>query len=221
MSTSAEYLSEPADLRQPATARVLAQIVSIVFHPLFIPVYLTAFLLFVHPLMFAGYDDGRKLRLLATVIVNLSFLPLVTVFLSWRLGFLGGMFLRTQRERIIPLAAAMIFYFWCWYVLRNITDIPVVFRDFLFGTFLTIIAGWLLNIMHKVSLHALAAGGMAGFMLILLLRTEGGSAWYIAAAVVIAGVVGSSRLITGSHRPAEVYVGLIVGALCQMVAVVV
>jgi membrane-associated phospholipid phosphatase len=206
------YMSEGA----PSLAtRVFSHVISIIFHPLFIPVYVTAFLLFVHPLVFAGYDDVRKWRLLATVVVNLAFLPVVTVFLSWRLGFLSGFFLKTQKERIIPLAAAMIFYFWCWFVLRNLTDIPVVFRDFLFGSFLTVIAGWLLNISYKISLHSLGAGGLVAFMFILLTSTDGGTAWYLALALLVAGLICSARLIGGAHHPFEIYSGFIVGVLCQ------
>lgn len=221
MNTVMNPSFESEGSQQPAITRAFAHVVSIVFHPLFIPVYIAAFVLFVHPLLFAGFDEGRKLRLLATVVVNLAFLPLVTVFLSWRLGFISGMYLTTQKERIIPLAAAMIFYFWCWYVLRTLTDVPVIFRDFLFGSFLTIIAAWLMNIVHKVSLHALAAGGMVAFSVILLVRIEGGSAWHIGVAVLVAGLIASARLILGSHRPFDVYAGLFVGGLCQVVAIVI
>lgn len=202
----------------PQWVRFIAQLISVVFHPLFVPVYITLFLLFVHPLLFAGYEETRKLRLLATVLVNLTFLPLITVFLSWRLGFLVGMSLKNQKERIIPLAAAMIFYFWCWFVLRNFVEIPALFRDFLFGSFLTIIAAWLGNIVYKISLHALAMGGMLAYVFILLYTTEGGSAWYLAAALLIAGMVSTSRLLTRAHVAFDVYSGIIIGALCQVVA---
>ncbi len=207
--------------RTAAGLRVPAQIISVLFHPIFIPVYVTAFVLFVHPMLFAGYDEGRKLRLLATVFVNLTLLPAVTVFLSWRLGFIGGIQLKTQRDRIIPLAAAMIFYFWCWFVLRNFIEIPEIFRDFLFGSFLTIIAGWLANIAYKVSLHTLAAGGMVAFMFILLYSIEDGAAWYFAVAILVAGLICTSRMLVSAHSPFEIYSGLVIGILCQLAAIVV
>jgi len=200
--------------------RGLAQAVSVIFHPLFIPLYVTCFLLFVHPLLFASYDEGRKLKLLATILVNLSFLPAVTVFLCWRLGFVSGMFLKTQRERIIPLAAAMIFYFWCWFVLKNFTEIPEIFRQFLLGSFITIIGAWLANIAFKVSLHALAMGGLLLFVVILLYTVEGGSAWYLGGALLIAGLVSSSRLLLGTHHPFEIYMGFFIGGLSQLLALV-
>jgi hypothetical protein len=199
-----------------APVRWFAHAVSFVFHPLFVPVYITLFVLYVHPLLFAGYTDLMKIRLTATIFVNLTLLPAVTVFLCWRLKFITNVFMVTQKERIIPLAAAMIFYFWCWYVLKTNGGIPEVFRQFLLGSFITIIGGWLANISFKVSLHALAMGGLFCYMLLLMFNSEGGSAQYFAVSVAMSGLVCSSRLIVSSHRPFEVYAGFVIGALSQI-----
>lgn len=207
------------DIRQPRPLRQLAGFISFVLHPVFIPVYVTAFLLFVHPVLFAGYGQPDKAKLVATIFVNLCFLPLVTVFLCWRLKFVGSMLLGTQRDRIIPLAAAMIFYFWCWFVLKNATQIPVLFRQFLLGSFITIIVAWMANIYFKISLHALGAGSMLGFILLLVFSSDGGSAGYLAVAAVAAGLICSARLLLGAHRPADVYAGLLLGILSQVVAI--
>jgi len=204
-----------------APLRWLAHVVSFVFHPLFIPVYITLFLLYVHPLLFAGYSDLMKIRLSATIFVNLTFLPAITVFLCWRLKFINSIYMDTQKERFIPLAASMIFYFWGWYVLRMNTSVPEMFREFLLGSFITIIGGWLANIAFKVSLHALAIGGLFCFMLLLMFNAEGGSAKYFAVGTALAGVVCSSRLIVSSHRPFEVYAGFLIGAISQVLAVLV
>lgn len=212
-----------ADLSPRASlpVRWFAHLVSYVFHPLFIPVYATLFVLYVHPLLFAGYTDGMKVRMLATVFVNLTMLPAATVFLCWRLKFVTNLYMDNPRERVIPLAAAMIFYFWCWYVLKNNAAVPEAFRMFLLGSFLTIIAAWLTNIVFKVSLHALAVGGLTGFMLLLTFGTDGSSAQYLGFAVAIAGLVCSARLLLSSHYPFDVYAGFIIGATCQVLATIV
>lgn len=204
-----------------AGTRIFARIISYVFHPLFVPLYVTCFALYIHPLLFAGYDSGRKVRMLATVAVNLTFFPAFTVFLCWRLGFIRNMYLNSMKERIIPLAATMIFYFWCWFVLRNFVEIPVEYRQFLLGSFITIIAAWLANISFKISLHALAMGGMLFFVGLLSFGVEGGSAWYLAVALLVAGVVCSSRLVLDTHKPFEVYAGLVLGLLSQVAALIV
>lgn len=202
-----------------APVRWMAHAISFVFHPVFVPVYITLFVLFVHPLLFAGYTDLMKIRLTATIFVNLTLLPAVTVFICWRLKFISNIYMDTQKERIIPLAAAMIFYFWCWFVLKANGGIPEVFRQFLLGSFITIIGAWLANIALKVSLHALAVGGMFCFMLLLIFKVDGGSAQYFALSIAAAGFVCSSRLIVSSHRPFEVYIGFLIGVISQILAI--
>lgn len=221
MTESLESYSTVAEAeRHSPVARWFSKLLSFIFHPLFIPVYVTLFLLYIHPLMFAGYTEQMKYRLIATIFVNLTMLPAITVLLSWRLKFVESIHMGTQKERIIPLAAAMIFYFWGWFVLRNNNGIPEVFKEFLFGCFATVIAGWLANIAFKVSLHGLAMGGMFSFLFLVTFRTEGLGAQYLAAAAVIAGGVCSARLLLNAHRPFDVYAGFFLGVLSQLAAVV-
>jgi hypothetical protein len=203
---------------QPIFARLFANVISFVFHPLFIPVYVTLFAAFVHPLLFAGYSHSTKIKLLATVFVNFTFFPAIVVFLCWRLGFITSIKLKTQKERLIPLAATMVFYFWGWYVLRGLNEIPALYKQFLLGSFITIIAAWLTNIYFKVSLHGLAMGGLIAFMCILVFGYEGGSAHYLAIAFLIAGAVSASRLVLASHHSFEVYAALVIGIICQVLA---
>jgi hypothetical protein len=115
----------------------------------------------------------------------------------------------------------MIFYFWGWYVLRMNEGVPEIYREFLLGCFITIIGGWLANIAFKVSLHALAVGGLFCFMLLLMFNAEGGSAKYFAVGIALAGLVCSSRLIVSSHRPFEVYAGFLIGVISQGLAVLI
>lgn len=204
--------------RQPTILRIFAQFFSVLFHPIFVPLYIGYFLLFMHPLLFAGYDLTARIKLIGTLFVNLTMLPAVTVFLCWRLKFVQSMKLDSQRDRIIPLAAVMIFYFWCWFVLKNFSELPALFRQFLLGCFITTIGAWLGNIYFKVSLHGLAMGGACFFMFLTLYLTDGGSAQYFAGCVLAAGLVCTSRLLLGSHRPFELYSGFFIGAFCQAAA---
>lgn len=201
----------------PAPLRFLAHLFSIVFHPILVPTYVTAFLLFVHPLAFAGYGEQRKVFALLAVAFSSTFLPAFSVFLMWRLGFISSMFLRTQRERIIPYAAAIIFYFWIWYVFRNQHETPKFFVHFLFGTFLAVCGAWMWNIRLKVSMHATAMGGMVTFFLLQILINQEVTGQYLALAVLIAGLVCTSRFLVSDHSREEIYLGFFTGVVCQLV----
>jgi hypothetical protein len=205
--------------KQSAPVRAAAHLFSYIFHPLFIPTYVTAFLLFVDPYAFAGVSVKLKFFRLISVFFNTGFIPGFAVFLMWRLKLIQSMFLRTQKERIIPYAAAMIFYFWAWYVFHSQHDNPSSFLNFLLGSFLAVCAAWFLNIVGKISMHAIAMGGLAMFFLLQAFSQQDVTGVYFSIAVFIAGLVCTSRLIVSDHTQREIYMGLVAGVLCQLVAV--
>lgn len=215
---SAALPQQPRPHRYPAVVRVLAQFFSYIFHPLFLPAYVTAYLLFLHPYAFAGFPYKLKVYKLITVFFNTGFLPLVSVVLMRLLGFVQSIQLRTQKERIIPYAGAIIFYFWCWYVFRNQPDAPKYFVNFLLGSFLGVCAAWMANISYKISMHATGVGGLVMFFLIQVLTMQEDSALYLSAAILIAGIVCTSRFLVSDHTSKEIYAGLGAGMLCQLVA---
>lgn len=205
--------------QEPLPVRVAAHVVSYIFHPLFIPLYVMAYLLFIHPLAFAGMEPRMKVLRLLAVTVSATLLPAFSVFLLWRLDFIKSIYLRTQKERIIPYAIAIIFYFWIWYVFHNLRDSPEASKEFLLGVFLAVCGAWMANIVNKVSMHGTAVGGMLAFFLLRGWADPDVTGSYISIAMVITGMVCTARLILGTHSRAEVYGGLAIGALAQWVAV--
>jgi hypothetical protein len=198
--------------------RFFAHLFSFVFHPLFIVSYIIALLVFVHPLLFAGFEGRFKLFRLIAVFFSTAFLPVFSIFLLWRLRFIPSMFLRSSKDRIIPYIIVMVFYFWIWYVFNNQPENPAITVHLLLGAFLAICGGWFCNIYFKISLHAIAMGGLLVFALLFSFTDTYASGLYLSAAVLIAGIVCTSRLIVSDHSPFQVYSGLLMGALTQYIA---
>jgi hypothetical protein len=214
MSTTTVPISSPA---QPAALRIVAQLLSYLLHPLFVPTYVTAFLLYVHPSCFAGNSPDDKARTLALVAINTIVFPGITVLLLKGLGFVQSIFLRTQKDRIIPYIASGTYYFWAFWVLKN-QGFPPLIVGFMMGVFICTYAALLVNIYQKISMHALGMGGVIGLFLIILYSNTMLMTWPLAAALLLAGLVGTARLLLGDHRPKDVYSGLVLGAVCQVVA---
>ncbi|MGR9856851.1 hypothetical protein ACUOG4_22930, partial [Escherichia coli] len=81
---------------------ISAKVLAYLFHPLFVPTYFFAFLMVAYPYEFAGITEWQlKLRLFSVFWLTFFF-PAFAVFLLWRLKFSTGIFLRTQKERIVP-----------------------------------------------------------------------------------------------------------------------
>lgn len=198
--------------------RILAKVITYLFHPLFISSYVMAFLIFFHPFAFASFDHRAKVLKFINIAYVDAFLPLFSVFLAWRLKLIPSMLLRDQKERIIPYIIVMIFYWWSWRLYANWQEVPVVAIYFLLGAFLAICVAFFCNIFFKISMHAVAMGGTLMFFLLFGFHDAYASGLYIAVALLAAGLVCSSRLILSAHSGFEVWVGLLAGMATQWVA---
>jgi hypothetical protein len=204
-------------VEQPAWLRSFARFVSVVFHPLFVPVYLAAYLIYMHPYTFAVLDEKQKLLRLISIFIITAFFPAITVFLLWRLKFASSIFLRTQKERIIPYVASTIYFFWAFYVSKNLPGSSPYLTSLFLGVFLSTSAALMANNYFKISMHALGVSGAAAFMIMLALHTTEPMGIPLAITTIIAGLVCTSRFIASDHTQYEVYWGVFLGAICQVI----
>src|SRR5438309_557673 len=134
---------------QPPAVRIGARIISYLFHPLFLPLYLAWFMIY-EARLFPERTSWEKTIVLIQFFVYYTFLPLITTLLSKGLGFIQSIHLRTQKDRIIPYVVCEIFYFWAWYVFRNL-HFPKPIVLFGLAVFLGCSLGLLINAYIKVS----------------------------------------------------------------------
>ena len=202
---------------EPLGVRFFAHVFSYIFHPLFIPFYVCWFLAFVHPSCFSGFDTAGKARVLLSVVVNAIFFPAVTVLLLKALGFIESVFFRSQKDRILLYISSMIFFFWAQYSLREQPGVPRLVVAFMFGVFISSAAALIANIYFKVSMHAIGMGGLIGMALVITQQNTMLMTWPMSAALLIAGLVCTSRMIVSDHTPKEIYCGLLIGIVCQLI----
>lgn len=207
--------AQPKSHYHPAL-QFAAKLISYLFHPLFVPVYVGWFLI-KELRLFSGLDEWRQTLLLIQFSVNYTLLPLITVLIAKGLGFLDTIFLKTQKDRIIPYIAVMIFYFWVWYVFKN-QGFPREAVMFSFAAFLSVCFGVFVNTFFKVSMHALSMGVVVMLLLVLSQQSSSNYGPYVSVALLIAGLVCTARLVLHDHKPFDVYAGLFLGALAQLIA---
>jgi hypothetical protein len=198
--------------------RFCASLFSYVFHPLFISSYVMAFLIFVHPVAFSAFDPAtKKLRFLNIVLCNVLF-PAFAVFLMWKLKlFIQSIFLRTEKERIIPYVIAMVFYWWTWDLYHNWSDAPPLAVHFLLGSFLALCGAWVCNIYFKISMHTIAMGSALMFFFLFSFSDDYASGLYLSIVLVLTGLVATSRLIVSDHSNFEIWSGVFIGMLAQFI----
>ena len=204
--------------KHPKPITYIANAISYVFHPLFIPTYFFIYLMYLVPFEFAGITDWQLKLKLFSVFWLTAFFPAFAVFLLWRLKLSDSIFLRTRKERIIPYVITMFFYWWMYYLSRNFTDQPLALKYFYFGIFIASAIGLTVNNFIKVSLHAMAISGLLMAVILVGLYYPVNNLAWILMAIVTTALVVSARMVVSDHTKNELIVGLAIGMLTQVAA---
>ena len=203
---------------QPKVVKYVAHLLSYVLHPLFIPTYFFLFLMQVLPFEFVGITEWQlKMRLFSVAWLT-AFFPAFAVFLLWRLKLSDSIFLRTQKERIIPYVITMFFYWWMYYLSRNFTDQPIALKFFYLGIFVASAIGMTVNNFMKVSLHAMGIAGLTTSVILVSVFYPVNNAVWVLLAILLTALVISARLVVSDHTKKELIVGLFIGVFTQVAA---
>jgi hypothetical protein len=203
---------------QPKVVKYVAHLLSYVLHPLFIPTYFFLFLMQVLPFEFVGISEWQlKMRLFSVAWLT-AFFPAFAVFLLWRLKLSDSIFLRTQKERIIPYVITMFFYWWMYYLSRNFTDQPIALKFFYLGIFVASAIGMTVNNFMKVSLHAMGIAGLTTAVILVSVFYPVNNAVWVLLAILLTALVISARLVVSDHTKKELIVGLFIGVFTQVAA---
>ena len=114
--------------------------------------------------------------------------------------------------------ASIIFFFWTWNTFYHLQGIPQVMRDMTQGIFYASVMGMIANIYFKISMHAMGVGGLIGMMIVVLMDGQMYGGLPLVISILVAGLVMSSRLITGDHKQGDILSGFIVGLISQLIA---
>jgi len=160
--------------------------------------------------------DIKRFVLIA-VFFTTGLLPLLTIsVLALNPNFNFKMDHHTNR--IKPLFFSAIYYYLGFYLLRGITIYPV-FRVFLIASVIVIIVLMIISFKWKISNHMAGIGGVTGAILAVSFRMGMNPVIIIISTILIAGLVGSSRLYLGKHNLLQAIAGYVIGLITLYLAV--
>lgn len=193
-----------------------ARIMSMIFTPFYLPIVgLIALFIFSYmsllPMMY-------KLVMLAMVYLLTVVAPSLLIHLyrlcqGWTSHELGR-----KERRLVPYIISIVCYFACffWMEYRNtprIISIIVVVA-------LTIqMVCALINIWWKISTHTAAIGGVAGGLVSYSIAFSFNPLWWLCFVLILAGAVGTARMILRQHSLSQVVGGFLIGAACAILVI--
>ncbi len=213
----------------------LARIISYIFHPLLILTYMLVLLLLVNPYLFGlnSIAESNSKILILRIFLSTFFIPAFSVIVLRLVGMIDSLEMPDKTERIGPYIITGIFYLW---MVRNFIDnsnIPAAYTCFVLGATIGLFIAFFINIFSKISAHAVGMGGLIGMVVITMLLFSYGSFSIhlgifgaihlnmnvvLMISIILAGLVGTSRLLLQAHDPQDLYGGFIVGFSSQFIA---
>lgn len=199
----------------PSTGSMAAKVLSVLLHPVFMPLLGCLLLYYVMPGDFTRLQPKIVFGWLGMILINTIMFPVLLMLLLKGLGFIKSIYLRDVKERVIPLIGTMVFYFWPYLVAKNV-HAPFGAQVLLLGNFWGIVVVFLITIFMKISMHTAASGSLIGFVLVLMLLSQSFLAIPLIIILAAAALTGWARHNVKAHQPVELWLGYGVGIAAQL-----
>ncbi len=178
------------------------------------PLY--GFLILFHYDTYFEYNipDGVQEIIFKVIIASTIVFPMLTVLVYKLSGIIHSYDMKTREERRFPFLFTALFYMFGYYLLRRLS-LPTIYYKIMLGATLSVTMAVIFNLFWKVSIHMIGIGGIIGTLLaisqLLLIDVK----IPVMLAIVLAGIIGTARLTVGEHNPAQIYIGVFIGFLCE------
>lgn len=190
-----------------------ARIMSMIFTPFYLPlVGLVALFLFSYmSLLPLAY----KLPMLLTVYISTILMPSLLIHLYRRFQGWTSKELGRKERRIVPYLISILCYFGCFFLMEY-RNTPRVISIILVAALVIQMVCALINVWWKISTHTAAIGGVGGGLVVYSIAFSFNPIWWLAFVILLAGMVGTARMILRQHTLAQVVAGFLVGVVCAL-----
>lgn len=193
-----------------------ARVVSMVFTPFYLPILGLTALFFLSYLR--QYEPAYKFFVLAVVYIFTILLPTFLIHLYRRYQGWSLIELGIKERRVVPYLISILCYFTCLHIMEQM-HIPYFMRSIVASALIIQIVCALINVWWKISTHTAAIGGVAGAVFIFAEYFGFNPVWWLSLIILVAGIVGSSRMILRQHSLPQVVAGFWVGFACAALSI--
>lgn len=164
-------------------------------------------------------STNSKLSVIGMTFAITCLMPLLAIFLLYKLRIVSDSGLNNQKERLIPYSITTVCYLALAYYLSAIHS-PAWLWAFVVGAAAATVVSAVVNLWWKISAHAAAMGGLVAMTFLLMyfkLNVVNLNLLFFAI-VLAAGLVCTSRLILERHTLWQLLAGTLNGIICVAVA---
>lgn len=214
MNPETEYSKREIDYsrmaRRQRTVIRVARTVSMVFTPFYLPLLGFILLFFVSSLSLM--NGFFKFFTLAMVYLFTVLFPTLLIHGYRRHQGWTKIELGVKERRIVPYIVSIACYFLCLYLMRFLR-FPHLMEVILVAALVIQLVCAFVNVWWKVSTHTAAIGGVAGAVCAYAVLFGFNPMGWLCLTILVAGVVGTSRMILRQHSLSQVVAGFFLGWL--------
>ena len=191
----------------------VARVTSMVFTPFSIPFlsFLVLFLFSYLRIMPIQY----KLIVLGIVYCFTILTPTITIFLFRKINGFARQELSERKKRYVPILLTIISYVFCLLMMRKL-NIPWYMTGIILASLVVSVICIAVNLKWKLSEHMAGIGGVIGGLVSFSALFGYNPVAWLCLFILIAGILGSARIILGHHTLGEVLSGFTVGLVAAL-----
>ena len=140
-----------------------------------------------------------------TILVPTLLIHFYRNYHGWTLIELGK-----KERRVVPYLLSIVSYFVCYYVMHRF-NIPHFMSNILMAALVIQILCALINVWWKISTHTAAIGGVTGALQAFSMIFGFNPIGWLCVVIILAGMVGTSRMILRQHSLRQVCYGFLLG----------
>ena len=197
----------------------LTQLISILLHPMFMPILALHLTLLVLPSL--AFTLSQNLLLIYGILIfSTMVLPLISIFWLMQKGKVSSLEMSNHKERSLPLFKTVIWMSFGYYLLQNLLFYTPILKAELLGAILIILLAAIISKFWKISLHLLGIGGVVGVFIALQI-IHGDFLHLLILFILLSGLLGVARIKQKAHNYAQVYAGFLVGLSVELITLLV
>lgn len=190
-----------------------ARVVSAIFTPFSIP-FLAFLILFIFsylrimPLQY-------KLIVLGVVYCFTILMPTLTIFIFRKINGFSAQDLTERKHRFVPFILTITSYVFCLLMMHRL-NIPWYMTGIILASLIMMVICIVVNLRWKLSEHMAGSGAIIGGVVAFSALFGYNPLNWLCLFILIAGVLGTARIILQHHTLGEVIGGFVVGLVCSL-----